>query len=113
MPSATSFEWMIPPLWPWKVIMLPARGPRPTLKVTSVLTLRLMDDVQVTQVTQRTVRLAWHFFSQPRNESYNQSQVAAGLRLSFRSSRYFECRHGTNRGTAGFLCLADHSVGGD
>jgi hypothetical protein len=20
-------EWMIPPLWPWKVIMLPARGP--------------------------------------------------------------------------------------
>ncbi|MGB2607260.1 MAG: hypothetical protein WBC78_26880, partial [Candidatus Sulfotelmatobacter sp.] len=25
-------EWMLPPLWPWKVIMLPARGPRPTLK---------------------------------------------------------------------------------
>src|SRR5215475_15578513 len=25
-------EWMIPPLWPWKLLMLPARGPRPTLK---------------------------------------------------------------------------------
>ncbi len=23
-------EWMIPPLWPWKIIMLPARGPRPS-----------------------------------------------------------------------------------
>jgi hypothetical protein len=68
-------EWMIPPLWPWKVIMLPARGPRPTLKGESVLTLRLMDDVQVTQVTQRTVPPGWHFFSQPRNESYNQSQL--------------------------------------
>ena len=25
-------EWMLPPLWPWKILMLPARGPRPTLK---------------------------------------------------------------------------------
>jgi hypothetical protein len=25
-------EWMIPTLWPWKVIMLPARGPQPKLK---------------------------------------------------------------------------------
>jgi len=29
-------------LWPWKIIMLPARGPRPTLKGESQLTLRLM-----------------------------------------------------------------------
>src|SRR5215470_13654855 len=36
-------EWMIPPLWPWKVMMLPARGPRPTLKGESVISLRLMD----------------------------------------------------------------------
>jgi hypothetical protein len=40
-------EWLIPPLWPWKVIMLPARGPRPTLKGEQVLTLRLMEDVTV------------------------------------------------------------------
>src|SRR5438105_859224 len=40
-------EWMIPPLWPWKVLMLPARGPRPTLKGEQILTLRLMEDVTV------------------------------------------------------------------
>ncbi len=40
-------EWMIPPLWPLKVLTLPARGPRPTLKDEEQLTLRLMDDVVV------------------------------------------------------------------
>src|SRR5258707_389366 len=40
-------EWLFPPLWPWKVMMLPARGPRPTLKGEQVLTLRLMEDVSV------------------------------------------------------------------
>src|SRR6201988_1111261 len=38
-------EWMIPPLWPWKVVSLPARGPRPTLKGEEALTLRLMEGV--------------------------------------------------------------------
>ena len=69
-------EWMLPPLWPWKVIMLPARGPQPALKGESVMTLRLMDDVQVPQVAQRTsVGPGWHYFTQPRNESYEQSQL--------------------------------------
>lgn len=54
-------EWMLPPLWPWKVIMLPARGPRPTLKGETVLSLRLMDDVEVPQVAQ-TFGPGWHFF---------------------------------------------------
>jgi hypothetical protein len=40
-------EWMLPPLWPWKVISLPARGPRPTLKGEEPLELRLMDDISV------------------------------------------------------------------
>jgi hypothetical protein len=44
-------EWMIPPLWPWKVLMLPARGPRPTLKGEEPLELRLMDDIVVPQAT--------------------------------------------------------------
>src|SRR5438874_2156337 len=38
---------MIPPLWPWKVAMLPARGPRPTLKGEEPMQLRLMDDIVV------------------------------------------------------------------
>jgi hypothetical protein len=64
-------EWMIPPLWPWKIIMLPARGPRPTLKGESQLTLRLMDDVQMPQVSQ-TFGPDWHFFGRPYNDpSYN------------------------------------------
>jgi hypothetical protein len=40
-------EWMIPPLWPWKLLMLPARGPRPTLKGEETLTMRLMEDVTI------------------------------------------------------------------
>jgi hypothetical protein len=66
-------EWMLPPLWPWKVIMLPARGPRPTLKGESMLTLRLMDDVQIPQV-QATNGPDWHFFGRPQlqNDSYSQ-----------------------------------------
>jgi hypothetical protein len=40
-------EWMIPPLWPWKVVSLPMRGPRPTLKGEEPLELRLMDDIFV------------------------------------------------------------------
>jgi len=59
-------EWMIPPLWPWKIIMLPARGPRPTLKGESVLTLRLMDDVQMPQVAQ-TFGPDWHLLGHPPN----------------------------------------------
>jgi hypothetical protein len=80
-------EWLIPPLWPWKVVMLPARGPRPTLKGESVMTLRLMDDVQVPQLAQRTLPSGWHYFSQPRNESYDQSQLQSITpQLSVRAS---------------------------
>lgn len=60
-------EWMLPPLWPWKVIMLPARGPRPTLKGETVLSLRLMDDIQVPQLA-KTYGPNWHFFG-PQNEA--------------------------------------------
>ena len=44
-------EWMLPPLWPWKVNSLPVRGPRPIWKGEEPLELRLMDDV--------SVRLLW------------------------------------------------------
>ena len=42
-------EWMLPPLWPWKVISLPFRGPRPTMKGEEPLQLRLMDDIVLPQ----------------------------------------------------------------
>ncbi|HVI06700.1 MAG TPA: hypothetical protein VND65_00255 [Candidatus Binatia bacterium] len=65
-------EWMLPPLWPWKVIMLPARGPRPQLKGETVLSLRLMDDVELPQ-TASLLGPGWHYFSKPKYQSY-QSQ---------------------------------------
>jgi hypothetical protein len=70
-------EWMLPPLWPWKVIMLPARGPRPTLKGESVMTLRLMDDVQIPQVASGRAPLGpgWHYFGEPRSGSYRAPQL--------------------------------------
>src|SRR6204780_2956601 len=66
-------EWMLPPLWPWKVIMLPARGPRPKLKGETVLELRLMDDVQISQPAQ-TIAPGWHFFGHVQNGSYQEGQ---------------------------------------
>lgn len=75
-PRRDVIEWMIPPLWPWKVIMLPARGPRPTLKGETVLSLRLMDDVQIPQMAQN-YGPGWHFFDRFRNNSYNDARVGA------------------------------------
>lgn len=40
-------EWSIPVLWPIDLINLPRRGPRPTLKEETRLTLKLMDDMGV------------------------------------------------------------------
>ena len=50
-PRRDAIEWMIPPLWPWKIVSLPARGPRPTLKGETEITLRLMDDAEVPPAT--------------------------------------------------------------
>src|ERR1700736_2088484 len=56
-PKRDVVEWLIPPLWPWKILMLPARGPRPTLKGESQITVRLMDDIQIPrQLAQSNVR---------------------------------------------------------
>jgi hypothetical protein len=79
-------EWMLPPLWPWKVIMLPARGPRPQLKGETVLSLRLMDDVQLPQVAS-TSGPGWRSFGEPRNQSFRESENSdAGLTLAVRGS---------------------------
>jgi len=40
-------EWMIPVLWPIKLLTLPMRGPYPALKGETHLALRLMEDVEV------------------------------------------------------------------
>ena len=45
--------WMIPILWPIDLINLPRRGPRPTLKEETRLTLKVMDDLGVPQIDQQ------------------------------------------------------------
>jgi hypothetical protein len=55
--------------------MLPARGPRPALKGETVLSLRLMDDVQIPQVAQ-TYGPGWHFFGRLQNQLFGDSQAS-------------------------------------
>ena len=58
-------EWMLPPLWPWKVLSLPAKGPKPALKGEVAITLRLMEDVTLPQASAAASRAA---VQQPRAE---------------------------------------------
>jgi hypothetical protein len=76
-------EWLIPPLWPWKIIMLPARGPRPTLKNEEQVTVRLMDDIEIPrQVAQSYVRPTSYDRPRPsyRPQSFDRPPGAGGQR---------------------------------
>jgi hypothetical protein len=75
-------EWMLPPFWPWKIITLPARGPRPTLKGEVRVTLRVMDDIIVPQFTNP----GWHRFGEqpssfpvPRSQAVPQPRAVAAV----------------------------------
>ena len=46
-PRRDVVEWMIPVLWPIKILNLPRRGPYPALKGESRLSIKLMEDVVV------------------------------------------------------------------
>jgi hypothetical protein len=56
-PKRDALGWAVPILWPAKVVTLPARGPRPTLKGEVRITLRLLEDVEVpaTVIAPRTI----------------------------------------------------------
>lgn len=76
-------EWMIPPLWPWKVVSLPFRGPRPTLKGEEPLQLRLMDDI----VIPRTLARASHpdrppYASSTQPSTFNSELQANAMQLA-------------------------------
>jgi len=73
-------EWMFPPLWPWKVISLPFRGPRPTLKGEEPLELRLMDDIVLPQTLLHPDRPP---YASGRQSSYNATTPQAnGMQLA-------------------------------
>jgi hypothetical protein len=46
-PKRDAALWLVPVFWPIKVLTLPARGPFPTLKGESRLSMRLMEDVEL------------------------------------------------------------------
>jgi hypothetical protein len=73
-------EWMLPPLWPWKVISLPFRGPRPTLKGEEPLQLRLMDDIILSQSLIHPDRPPYASSSRP--ASYNAVPQTNGMQLA-------------------------------
>src|SRR5713101_8947352 len=56
-PKRDALGWAVPILWPVKVVTLPARGPRPTLKGEVRIALRLLEDVEVpaTVIAPRTI----------------------------------------------------------
>jgi hypothetical protein len=73
-------EWMLPPLWPWKVLSLPARGPRPTLKGEAQVTLRVMDDLVISRPVREFAlppppTPGWHRFGE-QPSSFTPSPVA-------------------------------------
>jgi hypothetical protein len=39
--------WLMPPLWTWKLVSVPVRGPRPQVKSEEHLELRIMDDILI------------------------------------------------------------------
>jgi hypothetical protein len=69
-------EWMFPPLWPWKLISLPFRGPRPTLKGEEPLQLRLMDDIILPQALLHPDRPP---YASGRQSSYNVAPQAKAM----------------------------------
>lgn len=89
-------EWLIPPLWPWKVLTLPARGPRPTLKGEEQVTVRLMDDIDVPRTGAST-----HSYDRPGAPSAYHSQ-------SFRKPAAFENAEAPARAVSN---IADHREG--
>jgi len=77
-------EWMLPPLWPWKVISLPFRGPRPTMKGEEPLELRLMDDIVLPYSVMHPDRPPYATGSRP--ASYNVTPQANAVQLAVQTS---------------------------
>jgi hypothetical protein len=65
-------EWAIPPLWPWKIITLPNRGPQPKLKSEQMVTLKVMQDVELPRLTAYPTPPPAQQYPAPRVQSYSQ-----------------------------------------
>jgi hypothetical protein len=64
-------EWMIPVLWPLDLINLPRRGPYPTLKAETRLTVLLLDDIGIptkTEVQHQPEMISRYNYADPEPE---------------------------------------------
>jgi hypothetical protein len=90
-PKRDAVEWMIPVLWPIKVITLPARGPFPTLKGETRIALRLMEDLEVPYSAARSA-VPMPPWATPSTYSSSGAQwngpAAAGSTLTMRPATY-------------------------
>jgi hypothetical protein len=82
-PKRDVVEWMIPILWPLKVITLPFRGPYPALKGETRISLRLMEDVEVPfQTAQNAVPMPPWANPNSYRGSYDLQRNSASLPVS-------------------------------
>ncbi|MCI0422246.1 MAG: hypothetical protein L0387_22420 [Acidobacteria bacterium] len=70
--------WIFPPLWPVKLLTLPMRGPRPTLRGERRVTLRLLDDASIPP----DAYLAGYRRSAAKEDAENAPKVQSWHRLS-------------------------------
>jgi hypothetical protein len=112
-------EWLLPPLWPWKMITLPARGPRPTFKGEEQLTLRLMDDVVVPKVgdLRPAPMPGFHYFGgQPAAQLQNDPQPGAYAQpasfISVDESSVVDARHAAPMKRETLIALKTNEVFG-
>jgi hypothetical protein len=96
-PKRDVVEWVIPVLWPIKLLTLPARGPYPALKGETHIALRLMEDVEVPfPVAKNSVPMPpWASpasYSSPYNASWNnqglQPRLATDQPTAVRAAYY-------------------------
>jgi hypothetical protein len=64
-----TLTWLVPVLWPIDLINLPRRGPRPTLKNESRITIKVMDDLVVPEMAP-TIRNQYGFTQRAAPVSY-------------------------------------------
>jgi hypothetical protein len=69
-PKRDAIGWMVPILWPVKILTLPARGPYPALKGETRVSLRLMEDIEVQLPRAAVPAPPWADTSSYHNSSY-------------------------------------------
>jgi hypothetical protein len=111
-PKRDVVEWMIPPLWPWKVISLPFRGPRPALKGEEPMQLRLMEDI----VIPRTLAQASHpdrppYASSTQPSSYRAVRQSSAIQLAVEKQTSYKSETSANAPlaaeTAGYVQISE------